>query len=522
MKKHDVTRRWAFAAFAVVCGSLCLLNPCTAAEISSAETEGAEVLVRGPVHEGFAQTVTFNPEPGILAPKAPPAAIEELPPDQRPAGDHVEWIPGYWAWDDDRTDYLWVSGIWRAIPPGRQWVPGNWSQAGTGYQWTAGYWADIKANNYEYLPEPPASVEEGPNSGAPSANHIWLPGSWVWNENRYAWQPGYWAEAQQNWMWVPAQYIWSPRGYVYTNGYYDYSVDRRGMLFAPVYFNPSVYGQQGYTYTPSMAINLAVFGSQLFLRPNYNHYYFGDYYGSSYSSAGYYPGFSFNSGRHGYDPIYAQQLWQNREDPSWAKTAESNFRNRVDHDESRPPRTLADQQAALKNGETANDKNLIAAMPIEQAAKSKQNSLKLQPVTKEEQQSFAKHGQAVHEYRDARQKQEAKPADSTAKEPARDSTPTQVKFPKSPIAAKSAHQLGEEHTPPKPHELPHADAKIEPKPRSPAAAKPNAPKPAAPPARPNEKPTPKPEPKPESPKVPPKSEAPKPESSKPPAKPNPK
>ena len=44
--------------------------------------------------------------------KLPPEAIEEVPPEQRPEGDNVAWIPGYTAWDDERGDFLWVSGIW--------------------------------------------------------------------------------------------------------------------------------------------------------------------------------------------------------------------------------------------------------------------------------------------------------------------------------------------------------------------------------------------------------------------------
>ena len=153
-----------------------------------------EVLTRGPVHEAFAETVTFDPEPGIVVPKAPPEAIEELPPEQRPEGDNVAWIPGYWAWDDERSDFLWVSGIWRNLPPGRQWVPGYWGQSGPDYQWTSGYWADAAVSEIEYLPEPPASVEVGPNIAAPSADQTWLPGCWVWQQNRYAWRPGYWAD----------------------------------------------------------------------------------------------------------------------------------------------------------------------------------------------------------------------------------------------------------------------------------------------------------------------------------------
>ena len=53
-------------------------------------------------------------------------------PPRSPQGADVEWIPGYWAWDDERNDYLWISGIWRDIPPGRQWVPGYWSQVDGG------------------------------------------------------------------------------------------------------------------------------------------------------------------------------------------------------------------------------------------------------------------------------------------------------------------------------------------------------------------------------------------------------
>jgi uncharacterized membrane protein YtjA (UPF0391 family) len=60
--------------------------------------DGVEVLTRGPVHEAFAETITFDPDPGIVVPKAPPADIEEVTPEQRPEGKNLTWIPGYWAW----------------------------------------------------------------------------------------------------------------------------------------------------------------------------------------------------------------------------------------------------------------------------------------------------------------------------------------------------------------------------------------------------------------------------------------
>ena len=102
------------------------------------------MLTRGPVHEAFAETVAFNPQPGVVVMRECPAPIVELPPDLKPEGANVTWIPGYWAWDDERNDFLWVSGIWRDLPYGRQWVPGYWCVCESGYQWTPGYWADAK------------------------------------------------------------------------------------------------------------------------------------------------------------------------------------------------------------------------------------------------------------------------------------------------------------------------------------------------------------------------------------------
>src|ERR1035437_2925954 len=135
------------------------------------DVSGAQVLTRGPVHEAFAGMVTFNPEPGIMVTKAPPDVIEEMPPEERPEGDNVAWIPGYWAWDDERSDFLWISGTWRALLPGREWIAGYWNQTPQVYQWNSGYWADATANETTYLPEPPVTVDNGPNIVAPSADY---------------------------------------------------------------------------------------------------------------------------------------------------------------------------------------------------------------------------------------------------------------------------------------------------------------------------------------------------------------
>ena len=458
--------RWCVAVALMGLGTDFGLDRALAARPGPADVEeGVQVLTRGPVHEGFAETVTFDPEPGIVVPKAPPAAIEELPPDQKPEGANVAWIPGYWGWDDERSDFLWVSGIWRALPPGRQWVPGYWGKSGQGFQWTSGYWADAKVSEVEYLPEPPETVEAGPNIAAPSADSTWLPGSWVWHERRYAWRPGFWATVQPDWVWVPDHYVWAPRGYVFVDGYWDYSIGRRGVLFAPVYFNRGIYARPGFSYSPATVIDLGVFASHLFLRPRYQHYYFGDYYAASYQNAGFYPWFSYQSSRYGYDPIYAHQRWQYRQDPQWENRVAADFRLRRDQEDARPPRTWAAQRALSASGVNLPGRGLAVAAPLAQLSTSKDNSWRFQPLDKEARQKLAQHGQEVQKTREQRQILETAAAGASAKKPSSQFVPAKLRLPRSPIVAKSVAELAKDQAPPRTYAAPKPDLKVEPKPR---------------------------------------------------------
>src|SRR6185503_10549339 len=235
-----------------------------------------------------------------------------------------------------------------------------------GAQWTSGYWADANATEIQYLPEPPATVEQGPNIAAPSPDQTWLPGGWVWQQNRYAWRPGYWAAGNQDWDWTPDHYVWTPSGYVFVDGYYDYSVPRRGVVFAPVYFDGGLRTQRGFSYSPSAVINTGVFANHLFVRPGYGHYYFGDYYGSNYADAGFSPWFSYQSSRRGYDPIYANQRWQHRGNQEWEQRAEADYRDLRDNESARPPRNWAAQTALAERRETTNRKNIAIAAQLDE------------------------------------------------------------------------------------------------------------------------------------------------------------
>jgi hypothetical protein len=224
--------------------------------VEPAPANGVEVLARGPVHEGFAEPVDQQPVAGPIIPKKPPAPVDELPPEQKPAGDNVTWMPGYWSWDTDRADFIWISGFWRVPPPDRTWMPGGWRQAGDAWQWVSGFWSaqPQQQAQIDYLAEPPAPLDVGPTTPAPSDTAIYAPGSWVYR-SRYVWRPGYWMDYRPNWIWIPAHYRWTPAGYIFVDGYWDYPLQARGTLFAPAYISPTVYADPGYFYTPTMVVS---------------------------------------------------------------------------------------------------------------------------------------------------------------------------------------------------------------------------------------------------------------------------
>jgi len=313
------------------------------------QQEGVEQLTRGPVHEAYAAPVVFNPTAGVVAPKSPPAAIEELPPDQKPEGD-VVWVPGYWSWDDERQDFIWISGIWRDPPPGMTWVAGYWSEAQGGFQWTSGFWQQVETQEVQYLPEPPQSLENGPNIPQPGDNYFWIPGNYRWDVQRvhYVWQPGYWSGFHQGWVWVPARYHWTPTGYIYTAGYWDTPLETRGVMFAPVYFaGPR---RVGYYYTPSLVLNIGAITTHLFCRPHQHMYVFGDYYEDRYVRAGYTPWFEFGRTRYGCDPNFTYyNCAYHRSNPRWAVTLRTNY-DFIRRDPSyRPPRTFVQQTNIVNN-----------------------------------------------------------------------------------------------------------------------------------------------------------------------------
>ncbi len=427
-------------------------SPSSFAQEAYIDEAGTEVLTRGPVHEAFAGVISFDSLPGVVVAVAPPALIEEIPPGERPEGDDVTWIPGYWAWDDERNDFLWVSGIWRALPPGREWIVGYWAETTAGYQWTSGYWADAVAKEITYLPAPPQSVEEGPNIEAPSSNYNWTPGCWVWSQEHYAWSPGYWAEVRPDWDWMPSHYVWTRRGHVFVDGYWDHSVQHRGVLFAPVYFDRVVYSRPGYSYSPTIVIDLGVFTSHLFLRPNYDHYYFGDYYAPRYRENGFFASFSYTSSRRGYDSIYARQRWGHRDDRDWERKHEKDYQLRRDDERARPPHTWAAQSRMDEKSEDVQRNRSMVATSLDKLSEEKDSSTRFQSVDQEDRQLLAERGKEVQKSREQRQELESTPKEN--KGDGGKTTASKVPSLETPIAAKPRNDTKGTDVPPEPQRGP--------------------------------------------------------------------
>ena len=194
------------AATALILATLTVCRPIRAQEIATANAaapDAIEVQARGPIHEAFAQPIDSASQPPLVVPRQPPDPVPEEPPELRPEGDNVQWIPGYWAWDGDHNDFLWVSGVWRNVPPGETFVPGYWNQDDAGWRWIPGYWTATGQGQVSYLPAPPASLDRGPSAPAPAADEVYVPGNWVYQPTGYAWQPGCWVTPRPGLVWVP-------------------------------------------------------------------------------------------------------------------------------------------------------------------------------------------------------------------------------------------------------------------------------------------------------------------------------
>jgi hypothetical protein len=360
-----------------------------------------------------------------------------MPPDQKPEGDNIAWIPGYWQWDDEAKNFIWVSGFWRAVPAGRTWVPGYWTQVDEGYQWVSGFWAPERATEVEYLPPPPESLEAGPSSEPAAEGQIWVPGVWMWQDTRYVWRPGFWTAGNADWVWVPAHYVWTPSGFVFVDGFWDFPLFSRGLLFAPVLF---VDVRPHFVFRPAVVLDPRMLVISLFVRPRFHHYYFGDYYADTYSRAGIYPWFAFHSSRYGYDPLFAQTSFvYSRRDPRWANEIREAFLFRREHEAARPPRTFREYSEWARRGQGERAQRIALAEPL--TAVNRDFPTRLVRLDDRQTEVIKNSITQIHQFRDERVKIERDAAKGLPRTPGattkeaptvRRTAPARVRLPEAP------------------------------------------------------------------------------------------
>lgn len=372
------------AALSLVLLALSAVAPATQPGGNPIDDKDVEVLAQGPIHEAFAQPVFRRQGAGTVVPKQPPPPVPELPAEQKPEGD-VEWIPGYWAWDPAQSSFLWVSGIWRVPPPHHDWVPGYWEQATDGWRWVSGYWTAHA--EVQLLPPPPDPIEEAVPP-APDDGSTYVPGCWIYTQNDYMWRPGYYVSYRPGWTWVSPAYNWTPGGYVFVDGYWDYPLANRGLLFAPVVFNSGYYGRSGWFYRPSYVMLASGLINNLFIGLGWNHYYYGNYYGGNFGRMGFYPWATWMSNNRYYDPLYGYARWQYRGTPNWETNLRAQYAARQNGTLAAPPRTYAQQTKVA-----AGDNSLAVVAPLN----AKNVNIKLTTVNQNQVTNITKQTEQMRE-----------------------------------------------------------------------------------------------------------------------------
>lgn len=330
--------------------------------------DGIETLTQGPIHEAFANPAELDPTPGPVVAKQPPVDVQEEPPEFMPE-DSI-WIPGYWIWDDERDDFVWVTGVARKSPPKMRYVPGYWTEADGGWQRVSGFWVGNETVELNYREPPPNSLDTGPSSPAPTESHFWIPGNWNYYDTGYRWQAGYWSNYQPNWIWCPTRWVWTPAGSLYVPGYWDYSLSFRGQMFAPVYFRTAHYRQPTWRYRPWCVIPTTNLFVHLWVRPRHSHYYFGNYYGPRYVNSGFHSWVHYSSQRRHYDPFYSYcHVHYRKQNIDFIGRVQGWHDHFDRHEDQRPSRTWQEQQArrSERGGRPAVEAQLVARNIVEVA-----------------------------------------------------------------------------------------------------------------------------------------------------------
>lgn len=241
------------------------------------EAQTIQTYENGPIHEAFVSPISANLLLDAVEFEPPEPINERIP---RQLDIQSEWIAGYWQWDLNANDFVWVSGVWRRPPPGHQWIQGFWKKYDNAWVRIPGYWSRQPEQYNDYISIPPPDALDENMAPPPSSNYFWVSGHWyfMFDSQEYYWVPGNWEELDPQWVLVLAHYAWRPGGYVYVPAYWDWPVEERGTAYASVLIDPDY--RYRVVYEPILILDPNAIVKHLFLYyPDYlcflhHHYHY--------------------------------------------------------------------------------------------------------------------------------------------------------------------------------------------------------------------------------------------------------
>ncbi|NGX61451.1 MAG: hypothetical protein K940chlam9_00937 [Chlamydiae bacterium] len=247
--------------------SLCFLGVTLFAQ------EEAIQPIEGPIHEAYI-TQEYGKEILQAVPNIPPHPIYEEPP--RKTDPESIWISGYWAWVREAGEYVWVSGIWRKLPPGQAWTPGKWHQYTEGWVWIPGYFSPEGSPAMSpVLSPPPTPLEEAtPQAPNNSESYFWIAGQWGYDPTvrDYVWYKGRWEPLESDWVYTPASFQSTEKGTIYLPAFWDWPLELRGSVYDTIHI-PKEHRNQAH-YEPEKSLDPLYVVEKLYLHyPNYSTFF---------------------------------------------------------------------------------------------------------------------------------------------------------------------------------------------------------------------------------------------------------
>ena len=233
------------------------------------------------------------------------------------------------------------------MPPDHRWVPGHWQQVQNGWQWVSGFWAPEGLQAVNYLPPPPQSIEAGPSTPAPDATSSYVPGCWVFQQQRFLWRPGFWMPFQAGYGGRRPATCGRRSAVSSTRATGTIRSETAACSLPRWRLSVGLLGRH-WTYTPSYVVQPDFLLGALFVRRGTRHYYFGDYFEPRYARSGFVPWVDYRVARNVPDANFAYYGHAFHGNPGWAKGLRQLYVARANGTVPRPPRTLVQQNQVIR------------------------------------------------------------------------------------------------------------------------------------------------------------------------------